>query len=223
MKLYHNPITHVQLAKFDKKQGSESLLFHVPVWSDVHPLYFKIFLECFILTNETKILLNGLVLGACYNTCLWRSWNFFSTCKILLICFENTAVLFTCIFSIAITVVNNFNLTWYKIVHCGHFLQNTRIHLISSNFHRSYKTIFAYISHTNHRFCIGTLTYNALLPVQRFFSPFWTTERCHHTEYERVCPVKFWYYNNLITNQQNTLIIDKQTTKTTPNEVWKPQ
>jgi hypothetical protein len=27
----HNPITHVQLAKFDKKQGSESLLFHVPV------------------------------------------------------------------------------------------------------------------------------------------------------------------------------------------------
>jgi hypothetical protein len=34
----------------------------------------------------------------------------------------------------------------------------------SSNFHRSYKTIFAYISHTNHRFCIGTLTYNALLP-----------------------------------------------------------
>jgi hypothetical protein len=63
-----------------------------------------------------------------------------------------------------------------------------------------------------------TRTYNALLPVQRFFSPFWTrrgkfqrtTERCHHTEYERVCPVKFWYYNNLITNQQNTLIIDKQ-------------
>jgi NAD-dependent dihydropyrimidine dehydrogenase PreA subunit len=56
-----------------------------------------------------------------------------------------------------------------------------------------------------------------LLPVQRFFSPFWTrrrkfqrtTEKCHHTEYERVCPVKFWYYNNLITNQQNTLIIDK--------------
>jgi hypothetical protein len=44
--------------------------------------------------------------------------------------FENTAVLFTCIFSIAITVVNNFNFTWYKIVHCGHFLQNTRIHLI---------------------------------------------------------------------------------------------
>jgi hypothetical protein len=39
------------------------------------------------------------------------------------------------------------------------------------------------------------------------------------SEYERVCPVKFWYYNNLITNQQNTLIIDKQTTKTTPNEV----
>ena len=151
--------------------------------------------------------------------------------KLYLICFENTAVLFTCIFSIAITVVNNFNFTWYKIVHCGHFLQNKRIHLISFNFHRSYKTIFAYISHTNHRFCIGTLTYNALLPVQRFFSPFWTrwrkfqrtTERCHHTEYERVCPVKFWYYNNLITNQQNTLIIDKQTTKTTPNEVWKPQ
>jgi hypothetical protein len=58
---------------------------------------------------------------------------------------------------------------------------------------------------TNHRFCIGTLTYNALLPVQRFFSPFWTrrrkfqrtTERCRHTEYERICPVKFWYYNNL--------------------------
>ena len=153
------------------------------------------------------------------------------TCSVLvknyLICFENTAVLFTCIFSIAITVVNNFNFTWYKIVHCGHFLQNTRIHLISSNFHRSYKTIFAYISHTNHRLCIGTLTYNALLPVQRFFSPFWTrrrkfqrtTEKCHHTEYERVCPVKFWYYNNLITNQQNTLIIDKQTTKTMPNEV----
>jgi hypothetical protein len=46
-----------------------------------------------------------------------------------------------------------------------------------------------------------------------------TTEKCHHTEYERVCPVKLWYYNNLITNQQNTLIIDKQTTKTTPNEV----
>jgi hypothetical protein len=40
-----------------------------------------------------------------------------------------------------------------------------------------------------------------------------------NTEYERVCPVKFWYYNNLITNQQNTLIIDKQTTKTMPNEV----
>jgi hypothetical protein len=39
------------------------------------------------------------------------------------------------------------------------------------------------------------------------------TERCRHTEYERICPVKFWYYNNLITNQQNTLIIDKQTTK----------
>jgi hypothetical protein len=46
-----------------------------------------------------------------------------------------------------------------------------------------------------------------------------TTERCYHTEYERVCPDKFWYYNNLITNQQNTLIIDKQTTKTMPNEV----
>jgi hypothetical protein len=48
-----------------------------------------------------------------------------------------------------------------------------------------------------------------------FFSPFWTrrrkfqrtTERCHHTEYEHVCPVKFWYYNNLITNQRNTLIM----------------
>ena len=89
--------------------------------------------------------------------------------KLYLICFENTAVLFTCIFSIAITVVNNFNFTWYKIVQYGHFLQNKRIHLISFNFHRSYKTIFAYISHTNHRFCIGTLTYNALLPVQRFF------------------------------------------------------
>ena len=157
------------------------------------------------------------------------------TCSVLvkfyLICFENTADLFTCIFSIAITVVNNFNFTWYKIVYCGYFLQNKRIHLISFNFNRSYKTIFAYISHTNHRFCIGTLTYNALLPVQRFFSPFWTrrrkfqrtTERCHHTEYERVCLVKFWYYNSLITNQQNTLIIDKQTTKTTPNEIWKPQ
>jgi hypothetical protein len=33
-------------------------------------MYFKIFLECFILTNETKIPLNGLVLAACYNTCL---------------------------------------------------------------------------------------------------------------------------------------------------------
>jgi hypothetical protein len=33
-------------------------------------MYFKIFLECFILTNETKIPLNGLVLGACYDTCL---------------------------------------------------------------------------------------------------------------------------------------------------------
>jgi hypothetical protein len=31
-------------------------------------MYFKIFLECFILTNETKIPLNGFVLGACYNT-----------------------------------------------------------------------------------------------------------------------------------------------------------
>jgi hypothetical protein len=31
--------------------------------------------------------------------------------KIYLICFENTAVLFTCIFSRAITVVNNFNFT----------------------------------------------------------------------------------------------------------------
>ena len=111
-------------------------------------------------------------MGSYYNTCLWHSWNLFSTCKIYLICFENTAVLFTCIFSIAITVVNNFNFTWYKIVQCGHFLQNKRIHLISFNFHRSYKTSFAYISHTNHRFCIGTLTYNALLPVQRFFSLF---------------------------------------------------
>ena len=35
-----------------------------------------------------------------------------------------------------------------------------------------------------------------------------TTERCHHTEYERVCPIKFWYYNNLITNQQNILIVN---------------
>jgi hypothetical protein len=26
--------------------------------------------ECFILTNETKIPLNGLVLEACYDTCL---------------------------------------------------------------------------------------------------------------------------------------------------------
>jgi hypothetical protein len=51
--------------------------------------------------------------------------------KIYLICFENSAVLFTCIFSIAITVVNNFNFTWYKIVQCGHFLQNKRMHLIS--------------------------------------------------------------------------------------------
>jgi hypothetical protein len=42
-------------------------------------MYFKIFLECFILTNETKIPLNGFVLGACYNTCLWHSWNLFST------------------------------------------------------------------------------------------------------------------------------------------------
>ena len=31
--------------------------------------------------------------------------------KLYLICFENTADLFTCIFSIAITVVNNFNFT----------------------------------------------------------------------------------------------------------------
>jgi hypothetical protein len=31
-------------------------------------MYFKIFLECFILTNETKIPLNGLVLGVCYDT-----------------------------------------------------------------------------------------------------------------------------------------------------------
>jgi hypothetical protein len=59
--------------------------------------------------------------------------------KLYLICFENIAVLFTCIFSIAITVVNNFNCTWYKIVQCRHFLQNKRIHLISFNFHRSYK------------------------------------------------------------------------------------
>ena len=140
-------------------------------------MYFKIFLECFILTNETKIPLNGLVLGALQHLFVTLRWNFFSTCKIYLICFENTAVLFTCIFSIATTVVNNLNFTWYKIVHCGHFLQNTRMHLISSKFHRSYKTISAYISHTNHRFCIGTLTYNALLPVQRFFFPFWTRRR----------------------------------------------
>jgi hypothetical protein len=33
-------------------------------------MYFKIFLECFILTNETKIPLNGFVMGACYNTYL---------------------------------------------------------------------------------------------------------------------------------------------------------
>jgi hypothetical protein len=25
--------------------------------------------------------LNGLVLGACYDTCLWHNWNLFSTCK----------------------------------------------------------------------------------------------------------------------------------------------
>jgi hypothetical protein len=126
-------------------------------------MYFKIFLECFILTNETKIPLNWFVLGACYNTCLWHSWNLFSTCKKLSdIAFQNLiqeinddlvvhkkvfrmtqllekykaylpadtgTFLFTCIFSIAITVVNNFNFTWYKIVHCGYFLQNTRIHL----------------------------------------------------------------------------------------------
>jgi hypothetical protein len=56
--------------------------------------------------------------------------------KLYLICFENTAVLFTCIFSIAITVVNNFNFTWYKIVHCGHFLQNTvRTHSVWFLFH----------------------------------------------------------------------------------------
>jgi hypothetical protein len=45
--------------------------------------------------------------------------------KIYLICFENTAVLFTCIFSIAITVINNFNFTWYKIVHCLSRIQIT--------------------------------------------------------------------------------------------------
>jgi hypothetical protein len=53
---------------------------------------------------------------------------------IYLICFENTVVLFTCIFSIAITVVNNFNFTWYKIVYCGHFLQNKRIVLNCDDF-----------------------------------------------------------------------------------------
>ena len=146
-----------------------------------------------------------------------------------MICFEKTAVLFACIFSIAITVVNNFNFTWYKIVHCGHFLQNTRIHLIRLLISIDLTKLSlstSVIWHTNHRFCIGTLTCNALLPVQRFFSLFWTrrrkfqrtTERCHHMEYERVCPVKFWYYNNLITHQQNTLIIDIQTTKN--NAKW---
>ena len=108
----------------------------------------KKILECFILTNETKIPLNGFVLGACY-TCLWHSWNLFSTCKTLSDLFWKHCSFVYCIFSIAITVVNNFNFTWYKIVHCEHFLQNTRIYRISSNFHRSYKTIFAYISHTN--------------------------------------------------------------------------
>jgi hypothetical protein len=42
------------------------------------------------------------------------------TCSVLVkiypICFENTVVVFTCIFSIAITVVNNFNFTRYKIM-----------------------------------------------------------------------------------------------------------
>jgi hypothetical protein len=63
--------------------------------------------------------------------------------------------------------------------------------------------------------------YNALLPVQRFFSPFWTrrrtfqrtTERRHHMEYERVCPVKFWYYNSLITKNiqvNKTAVFSKQ-------------
>jgi hypothetical protein len=49
-------------------------------------MYFKIFLECFILTNETKIPLNGFVLGACYNTCLWHSWNLFSIWSVLKFC-----------------------------------------------------------------------------------------------------------------------------------------
>ena len=156
-------------------------------------MYFKIFFECFILTNETKIPFNGLVLGAC------------------------------CIFSIAITVVNNFNFTWYKIAIVD---ISCKIREYTSSFINSIALTKLYLP-TSQRFCIGTLTYNALLPVQHLFSPFWnrrkkfqrTIKRCHHTEYERVCPVKLWYYNNLITNQQNTLIIDKHTTKTAPNEV----
>jgi hypothetical protein len=89
-----------------------------------------------------------------------------------------------------------------------------------------FKTFLPIGSYVKTTVCLLKVAYNTLLPVQRFFSHFWTrrrkfqrtTEKCHHTEYERVCPLKFWYYNNLITNQQNTLIIDKQTTKTTPNE-----
>jgi hypothetical protein len=68
-------------------------------------MYFKIFLECFILTNETKIPLNGLVLGACYNTCLWHNWNLFSTCKRIIL-YHVKLKLFTTVIAIENIQVN---------------------------------------------------------------------------------------------------------------------
>jgi hypothetical protein len=131
--------------KNEQKQDSDLSSNEIAFQNLIHEInddlvvHFKIFLECFILTNETKIPLNGLVLGACYNTCLWHSWNLFSTCKKLSDLFwKHCSCVYLYIFYIAITVVNNFNCTWYKIVHCGHFLQNKRIHLFSSNSKSSY-------------------------------------------------------------------------------------
>jgi hypothetical protein len=62
--------------KNEQKQDSDLSSYEIAFQNLIHEIndgcnfmYFKIFLECFILTNETNIPLNGLVLGACYNTC----------------------------------------------------------------------------------------------------------------------------------------------------------
>ena len=125
-------------------------------------MYFKIVLECFILTNETKIPLNGLVLGACYNTCLWHSWNLFSTCKHLSDLFwKHCSFIYTLILRyIKLSIVD---------ISCKirEYISSLLISIDLTKLSLP----------TNHRFCIGTLTYNALLPVQRFFFPFWTRRR----------------------------------------------